>query len=418
MSQNRRYRGIVQLAAFVLCVLLTGLASAQLTSENPWVAAWTAAPDSAGPALKPQTIRQIIRSGIDGSTVRVRLSNLFGTGALVIGSAHVALHTTGAAIQQGSDHTLQFDGKPGVSIAKGESALSDPLPMAVAAQQELAISLYLPDGASASTIHSLGLQTAYSLPGQDVTGALTFAGSEVRPRYFLTEVDVSGGMATEAVVAFGDSITDGVGSTPGGNDRWPDRLTARLRANPETASIAVLNAGIVGNRILHGASDPFIGPGGLDRFERDALDKPGVRWVVLLQGIGDIAGASMLAAPENKVSAEQIIAGMQTMIARAHEKNIRILGTTLLPFKGAGYPFYTAAGEKKRQQVNRWIRSSGAFDAVVDFDQSVRDPKHPDRLQKTFDSGDHLHPNPTGYQAMADAINPALFSAASKVGMQ
>jgi lysophospholipase L1-like esterase len=319
----------------------------------------------------------------------------------------VALHGAGPAILPGTSRALTFGGKPVVTIPKGRSTLSDPVAMDVAALQELAVSLYLPQGTGPSTVHGIGLQTAYLVEGDDLTAAPSLPPGETDDsRYFLTDVEVAAAPDAGALVAFGDSVTDGVGSPQDGNARWPDALAARLQAEPGLTSLAVVNAGIAGNRILNDGVDPFIGPSALSRFDRDALDKPGVRWVVLLQGINDITAAGMLTAPQDKVSAQQIIDGLKTLVARAHRRGVKVCGATLLPRGGSTGPRrQTPEGEAKRQAVNAWIRGAGAFDAVVDFEKVVQDPAHPDRLRPDFDSGDHTHPSAAGYQAMAAAID-------------
>ena len=376
-------------------------------TDAGWVDTWSAVPDSAGPILKAQTVRQIIRTSIGGSNVRVRLSNMFGAGPVTIGPVHVALHAAGSEIQSGSDHALMFGGKPAVTIAKGESVLSDPVKMDVAPLQELAVSMYLPRDTGPSTVHAAGMATAYVTEDGDATAATHFPAGEVNSsRYFLTDVEVMAGTKASAIVAFGDSITDGFASTQDGNKRWPDVLASRLQANPAFASVAVANAGISGNRILNEGA----GPSALVRFDRDALNKPGVRWIVLLEGINDIGAAGQPATPQDNVSAQQIISGMKTLIARAHAKGIKIYGATLTPFGGVDCPYHTAEGEAQRQAINTWIRTSGAFDAVVDFDRVVRDPAHPDHYLPAFDSGDHLHPNDAGYKAMAASIDLRLFT--------
>jgi lysophospholipase L1-like esterase len=399
--------------AFLL--LLLGLSATLLPAqaEGRWVAAWTAPPDSEGPPLKAQTIRQVIRSSIAGSSLRIRLSNQFGKGPLTLGNVHVALHATGPATLPGSDHALTFAGRPTLTLPEGGSVLSDPLPMKVAAFQELAVSLYLPADIPASSIHGFGNQTAYLSGNGDHTAAQTFpAASTDDSRYFLTDLEVAASSQAQVVVALGDSITDGVGARLDGYGRWPDALAARLQANPSLATIAVVNAGIAGNRILNDGVDPFVGPSALSRFDGDALNKPGVRWIILLAGSNDISAADMLPLPKDQVSAKQIIEGMKTLIARAHAKGIKIMGATLLPKAGVKKPFVnTAEGAAKRVAVNAWIRNSGAFDAVVDFQRLMGDPVQPDRLLPAFDSGDHLHPNEAGYQAMANLVDLRLFKA-------
>jgi lysophospholipase L1-like esterase len=385
------------------CGFVAG-AMAASTDHRSWVDTWAAAPDSAGPVLNAQTVRQIVRTSVGGSEVRIRLSNLFGNTPITLGPAHIALRAKDADIVPGSDHALLFGGKPTVTIAKGESVLSDPLKMEVKPLQELAVSLYAPADPHyrASTLHNAGLATAYITEHGDATAAVQFPREEVSGnRFFLTDVEVSGPAAKSTFVAFGDSITDGVGSTPDTNGRWPDYLAARLQADPTLSSIGVANAGIGGNRILH---DSF-GPSALARFDRDALDKPGVRWIVLLEGINDIGGSGYAWEAKDKITAQQLIEGMKTLIARAHAKHVKIYGATLTPYGGNGWPYHSVAGEKTRQAVNAWIRTGGAFDGVADFDKAIRDPAAPENMLAAYDSGDHLHPNSAGYKAMANAVD-------------
>lgn len=381
-----------------------------------WVASWGAAPVAAGPALHRQTVRQVIRTSLGGTALRLRLSNLFGTSPLVLGPVRVARHAQGATILPGSDRAVSFGGRVRVTIPAGGDVLSDAIEMPVAALESLAISLYLPEGASAATVHQVGNQSAYLARG-DVTSRIEFEpqGEPDDSRYFLTDVDVAAGPDAAAFVALGDSITDGVGSSENANARWPDRLAERLQADPGRSHIAVINAGIAGNRILNDAAAPYRGPSSLSRLDRDALDKPGVRWLLLLQGGNDISASDLLAAPEQKASAGQIIDGMKRLIARARARGIQVWGATLLPRGNTTFPAPpTAAALAKREAVNAWIRDSGAFDVVVDFDRIMRDPAHPDRLLPAYDSGDHLHPNDAGYRAMAEAIDIARLPGAPR----
>ncbi|KQV91858.1 SGNH/GDSL hydrolase family protein [Pelomonas sp. Root1237] len=393
--------------------LLAGLlalccAASAVAADPHWVTGWAAAPDSPGPSLQPQTIRQVVRSSVAGTQVRIRLSNLFGSAPLNLGPVHLALHAAGSAIQPGSDRALSFQKLPTVTIAPGDSVLSDPVELRVAALQQLALSLYLPQETGPSTLHGAALQTAWLWPGEDAGAATLFpAGATTDDsRYFVTDLEVSAAAPARTLVVVGDSITDGVGSADDRNARWPDFLAARLQGDPQLATIGVANAGIAGNRILNDGRAPFVGPSVLARFERDALSKPGVRWIVLMQGINDITAAKAPATPQDDVSAQQIIAGMRDLIAKAHASGLKIWGATLLPCgeaKGLLRP--TPQSEAKRQAVNRWIRTAGAFDALLDFDRLLRDPARPDQLLPAFDSGDHLHPNEVGYQAMAAAVD-------------
>jgi lysophospholipase L1-like esterase len=396
------------------CSFAATVTASQLDIQ--WLDNWAAVADSAGPPLNARTVRQVIRASIGGSGLRLRLSNLFGSDAVTIGPVSVARHAKESAIQSGTDHRVTFGGQATVTVAKGADVLSDPVEFPLAALEELAVSIYVP-AAAATTIHSVGLQTAYLANGE-VTGAASLAASEMDDsRYFLTDVEIAAPVRDRDIVLVGDSITDGVGSTEDGSARWPDALAAWLQADHALASIGVINSGIAGNRILHDGAAPYLGPSLLSRFDRDVLGKPGVRWILLLAGINDISASDTLINPGEHVSAQQIIDGMKTLIQRAHARGIKIWGATLLPYKntkvppnvGFHGPYYTAAGEAKRQAVNHWIRTAHTFDAVIDLDEVMRDPAQPDLLRSTFDSGDHLHPNDAGYKAMAAAIDRRLF---------
>jgi lysophospholipase L1-like esterase len=388
------------------CALLVALAvGTPASATDQWVAAWSAAPDQEGPELTGKTIRQIVRPSIAGPSIRLRLSNLYGTAAVTIGPVRIARHAGESAIRPDTDRPVTFGGRPTVTIAPGADALSDPVAFALVALEQVAISLYVVDG-KVSTLHGVGMQTAFIVNGE-VTAAAKLENSETdTSRYFLTDVEVTARADARTVVVIGDSITDGVGSTDDRNRRWPDALAERLQADPALASIAVVNSGIAGNRLLNDASTPFVGPSMLARFERDVSSKPNARWVVVLTGSNDISASDMLDTPKDKVSAQQIIAGLQKLITRAHAKGIKVYGATLLPKAGVGKPFiHTPEAQAKRNEVNAWIRSSGAFDAVADFDRLMRDPARPDRLAARHDSGDHLHPNDAGFAAMAAAID-------------
>ena len=393
---------LLKITAALMLIALCTEASASSTASVHWVGTWAAASDSAGPALQPQTIRQVIRTTVGGSHVRIRLSNLYGTAPLTIGSARIAARDHGTSIRADSDHALLFNGSPLVTIAPGENTLSDAVRMQTAPLQELAVSLYLPEGSGPSTLHGAAMQTTYLALGDDRSRAVLFPFEATDDsRYFLTDVEVAAAVDTTAIVIVGDSIVDGIGSTAERNTRWTDLLAQGLR--DRLPAVSVINSGIAGNCILQDGADPFVGPSTLSRFDRDALSKPAVRWVVLAQGINDIVASDMLRDRSQQVSAEQIINGMRTLIQRAHDRNLKICGATLLPLGGVQPPFiYSAAGEAKRQAVHAWVRGAGAFDAVLDAEEIMRDPEQQDRLLPAFDSGDHLHPNDAGYQAMAE----------------
>lgn len=403
---------VVPLACLLLVLASRVPVQAQVPlrdDDQHWVASWAAAPVGAGEALSPVTIRQVVRTSLGGAAVRVRLSNLFGSQPLTIGPVRLARHADGVAIQAGTDRAVTFTGLPQVTLPPGGSVLSDAVTLPVKALERLSISLYLPQGATAPTVHQVGNQTVYLARG-DLTSQSRFEpeGEPDDTRYLLTDLEVATPAGARAFVVLGDSITDGVGSSENADARWPDRLAERLQREPMLASVAVVNAGIAGNRILNDGVAPYRGPSSLSRLQRDVLDRPGVRWMLLLQGGNDISASDRLEAPDQKVSAAQIIEGMRQIIARARAHGVQVWGATLLPRGGTTFPAPpSAAAIAKREAVNAWIRESGAFDTVVDFDRVMRDPAQPDRLRPEYDSGDHLHPNDAGYQAMADAIDLA-----------
>jgi lysophospholipase L1-like esterase len=407
---NKLRNVFVRMAAGAVCLLSAAAAAAD--GHAAWVDAWTAAPDTAGPALNGQAVRQVVRASVAGTQLRIRLSNLFGATAVTLGPVRIAQSAGGADTVPGTGHQLLFDGKPTVTIAKGGSALSDPVTMDVKALQNLAVSLYVPAATAyhPATVHNAGMATACITERGDATAAARFPCDENSGnRFYLTGVEVASPATRATLVAFGDSITDGVGSKPDANERWPDDLAARLQADPKLASIGVADEGIGGNRILH---DNY-GPSALSRFDRDVLDQPNVRWVILLEGINDIGGSGYAWDAKDKVTAQQLIAGMKTLAARAHARHVKVYGATLTPYGGNGWPYHSAAGEQTREALNAWIRHSGVFDGVVDFDKAVRDPAAPNRMLPAYDSGDHLHPSSAGYRAMAAAVDLRLFDPAS-----
>ena len=396
---------------------------AQGWNAERWVGTWGAGPG--GPPLPAstqvftdQTVRLIVHTSIGGTRVRIRLSNEMGSTPLRIGGAHVALRAGGADIQASTDRALTFSGNPGIVIPPGAPVLSDPVDLNVPALSDLAISLYLPGTQGATTIHGTASQTNYvSLPGGDFTGAATFPTQRTILSWpFLTEVDVTGGGA--AIVTLGDSITDGTRSTPDTNNRWPDWLARRLQIVRDPVaginnSLGVVNRGISGNRLLSNPPEGSLaGRSILERFDRDVLATAGVRYMTLMIGINDIGNSSAT----NPVSSGDLIAGYRQVIARAHARGIAVYGATLTPFEGAGY--YSPEKEVVRQAVNSWIRSSDEFDGVIDFDRVTRDPSHPARLLPAYDSGDHLHPNDFGYQAMGTAVPLELFRSIGSAYLQ
>ncbi len=344
-----------------------------------------------------------MHTSVGGNRVRVVLSNAFGTAPIEIGAADIALRDKESAVVAGSVKPLTFGGNPTASVLPGATLVSDAVEMRVAPLADLAIDLYLPGelgiGPSPVTTHNGASQTNYLSASGDHTGdpAFTPAG-QAGAWFLLSRVEVTAPAGTRAVVTFGDSITDGARSTVNTNNRWPDQLARRLAAQRGTP-VAVLNAGISGNRVLGDGA----GLSALARFDKDVLMQTGVTHVVVLEGINDIGVARSNPSP----TAADLIAGHKQLIERAHARGLTIYGATLTPFEGAGY--FTQEGEAKRQALNDWIRTSGAYDGVIDFDEVTRDPSAPTKFAPAFDSGDHLHPGDAGYRAMGDAVNLALF---------
>src|ERR1700722_14384887 len=338
-----------------------------------------------------QTLRMIAHTSIGGRRVRIELSNVFGSAPLAIGAAHIALRDKDSATVSGSDRALLFGGKPACWIPPGATEISDPVDMDVPPASDLAVSIYIPETAAADTMHAVGLHTTYISKEGDATAAPAMAdATTTQSFYFLTNVDVAAPPSTAAIVTFGDSITDGAVSTPNTDRSWPSDLARRLAASGG-ANIAVLNQGISGNRLLRDGA----GVNALARFDRDVLAQPGVKWLMILEGINDIG----LGSATDPVTSDDLIAALKQRISRAHEHGIQVIGGTLTPYEGAAYA--RESGEEIRMSVNQWIRSSGAFDAVVDFEAATRDPEHPKQFRPGFNNGDHLHPKDTGYQAMA-----------------
>lgn len=385
-----------------------------------WVGAWSSAMHSPlpFPGMPPpqqfdnQTIRMVVRPTIGGSRLRITFSNAYGASPLEIGAAHVALVDNGSAIKPASDRTLTFAGQRSVTIPPGAPFVSDPVNLSISPLKELAVTIYLPRKTVMLTTHYWGQHASYISGPGNLADELRLESATEKPIWYaLSEVQVWSARPAAALVAFGDSITDGSGAKQGDYADWPDVLAKRL-SNSQIKNLAVLNEGIGGNRILHDGA----GVNALARFDRDVLAQPGVSALIILEGINDIGwphekprpsqdGSLPAQGPyaDEQVTAADLIAGLQQMVARAHAHGIRVFGATLTPYEGAAY--YTPDGEMIRQAVNRWIRQSGAFDGVIDFDAVVRDPDHPSRFRQDYQSGDQLHPSEAGYKAMAAAIN-------------
>ncbi|GAB3466430.1 SGNH/GDSL hydrolase family protein [Streptomonospora sediminis] len=423
-------------ALLLICVATAAATAGPRPRHSPrnWVGTWaaapTAAPDTATPVLRDATVRQVVHTSAGGDRVRLRLTNEFGETPLHIGEVRVALHAApadaagsagpeaaagpaGTGIDPHTDRPVTFGGRTPVRIPAGAPVLSDPVRLDLPPRADLVVSLYLPERAPVTTLHGSARQENGIAAG-NATGDTSITATEtITEWYFLSGVSVRArSRNTGAVVALGDSITDGSDSTTNANRRWPDLLAQRL------GHTGVLNAGIGGNRLLHDPNPPagseaedraaLFGPSALRRFDRDVLAQPGAEHVIVLLGVNDL-GQPGRAAPESEtVTAEQLINAHRQLIARAHAGGLRIHGGTILPFKGA-IGVDTPENEAKRQAVNEWIRTSGAYDGVIDFAAATRDPHDPQRLHPDYDSGDHVHPNDAGMQALADAVPAGLF---------
>ena len=356
------------------------------------------------------TLRQTVHISVGARFFRLRISNAFGGTALPITAASIALPAGGAAgvsaIQPGSVRPLTFDGNPSVTIPDGSQAVSDPLDFPLAALANVTVNLFLAQGQASNNItsHPGSRTTTYMAAGNHLDDPDLPAATSVAHWYFISGLEAWSTPATAAAVMLGDSLTDGRGSTTDGNDRWPDQLLSRLHADRATADVAVVNQAAGGNRILNDG----LGPDAIGRIDRDVLAQSGVKWLLVFEGVNDIGTTPATDAAQKQVS-DQLIAAYQQIITRAHAMGIRVYGATITPFGGNGYDDPQGLREATRQTVNTWIRTSHRFDAVIDFDKVARDPANPRQLLPVFDVGDHLHMNPSGYKAVADAVPPQLF---------
>ena len=418
----------IVVVATALSVVATGMAAtAQNGRGEHWVGTWATAtvprpqgvPGAApgrGPAplnFNNQTLRQVVHVSLGGSRVRVVLSNAFGSSPLTVGAASVAQRQKDSAIAAGSSRPLSFSGSPTTIVAAGAIAISDPVSLTVPALSDLAIDIFLPGDTAASTspltTHNAALQTNYVSATGNHAGAANFpVSATTQSWFFLSAVEVTAPSQVGAIVAFGDSITDGTLSTPDTNNRWPDHLARRVmgsggggRAQP----IGVLNKGIAGNRVL----SEVVGPSALARFDRDVLAQSGVTHIIVLVGINDLGLADNAQLP----SAASILAGHRQIVERAHTHGIKVIAGTFLPFEGTNLGaiapnYYSTEKDSLRREINEVIRRGTGYDGVIDFEAAVRDPGHPLQLLAKFKGSDNLHLSDDGYQAMANAVNLAL----------
>ena len=408
--------------AFLFFLLL---ASGFAVGQKPkWIATWTASPEAADPDpdepltnLNDQTVRERVRVTVGGRQIRIRLSNECSSAPLLVGRVSVGVAQGQASVVTGSLRPVTFGGQDAILIPPGAPILSDPVDLRIKNGSEISISLYFPKHPSSVTWHALALKRAVISEHGDHTRDITIqGGKESDSSVFLSAVLVPAQADPRVIVAFGDSIVDGDRSTPETDRNWPSDLFRRLERAHNGSQFGVVNEGIAGNRLLSDGPLTSLGISALARFDRDALAVPGITDIVLLEGINDIGfpGATLgdlsLAPATDAPTVEDIIGAYRQFISRAHARGIRVIGSTIMPSEGVTIPgYHTEAKERMRQAVNQWIRTSRAFDGVIDFDAVVRDPGYPGRLLPRLASRDHLHPNDAGYQAMADAIDLSLF---------
>lgn len=402
-------------AWFLLSLLPLTQSHAQQQSTN-WVGTWAAAQQVPEPRntlpmedLRDATLRQIVHLSLGGDTLRIHLSNAFGTAPLHLTAVHIAHPRSAAdsAIDPATDKAVTFADKSDVTIPAGTEYWSDPVSFSAPALSDLAVSIHYDSPPQGETGHPGSRSTSYYVHGNAVAMPALPNAQKVEHWYQLSEVDVAAN--AEAVVTLGDSITDGHGTTTNGNDRWTDILARRLQASPDTAHIGVLNAGIGGNRVL--LDD--LGPNALARFDRDVLARTSASFLIVLEGVNDLGTLTKdgeVPATQHQALVQNLIAAYQQIVERAHARGIFVIGATILPYSNSGYYHPGTLGESDRQALNAWIRTPTHFDAVVDFDKVVADPAHPNQMHPAYDSGDHLHPSPAGYRAMAEAVPIGLFS--------
>ncbi|MFF0445700.1 SGNH/GDSL hydrolase family protein [Streptomyces sp. NPDC004609] len=427
MRWKIRHISVMTVAAVTTTALALTTAPATAAKPTPdqghpggWTGTWGAAhqypvapagwpPNWSVEGFSDQSVRQVVRISAGGSRIRVRVSNRYGKQPLVVTGATVARAAEGAAVHPHSVRTLRFASARGVTVPAGKDLVSDAVGLPVRPLEKLTITLHFAGTTGPVSFHSNALTTTYRADGdrtRDPSGH-AFEGATSQSFYAVSGVEVAGPRTPGAVVAFGDSITDGAFSTPGADNRYPDQLAERLAA--DGSRLSVVNSGISGNRLL--SDSVCFGEKGVDRFRHDVLDRPGVRSAVVLIGINDIGAGGTPdfgcgLAPT--VTAQQLIDGHKALIRLAHARGVEAVGATVTPFKGAGYGYYSEAKNQVRTEVNDWIRTSGAYDAVADLDRALRDPADPDRLLPAYDSGDRLHPNDAGMDAMARTIRPHL----------
>ncbi|HTZ33875.1 MAG TPA: SGNH/GDSL hydrolase family protein [Methylomirabilota bacterium] len=404
---------------FSLALIAACTASLQAADKSPvWVVSWSCSqqipePHNALPPddLRDATVRQIFHLSLGGPALRVHISNAFGIEALHISTVHIAhpLSPASAQIDPGTDKPLTFAGSPDVTIPPGADYISDPIAYQVNALSDIAVTFYLETPPSTETGHPGSRATSYIVHGNKTAAPDLPDAKHIDHWYQISAIDVLAPKGAASIVVLGDSITDGHGATTNGNDRWTDVLANRLQTDKHTRNVAVSNQGIGGNHLLTDG----LGPNALARFDRDVLAQAGARWLIVFEGVNDLGGLARTAEvseAEHIQRAKNVVAAYEQIIARAHAHGLRVIGATITPYVGSDYYHPGPRSEADRQAINQWIRAPGHFDAVIDFDAVTRDPRQPDRLRPNYDCGDHLHPSPAGYKAMADSIPLSLFT--------
>jgi lysophospholipase L1-like esterase len=400
-----RHTNIVWLLLPLLCCVFS-LQNASGASR--WVGTWSTAPQLVEknnmppePGLTGHSLRQVVRVSIGGKKLRLKLSNEFGKDRISLKAVQIAVSTGGSSIDAKSNKELKFNGKSDVTLAPGSSIVSDPISFRLEPRMDLAITLYIHEASSTLTGHPGSRTTSYLLTGNEPAVVDFSRAVPTDHWYIISGLDVLASSKTAAVAIIGNSITDGRGSETNKQNRWPDILSERLLKNASTRNVGVLNVGIGGNCVVAGG----LGPTALNRFHRDVLGQQGVRWCVIFEGVNDIGGL-----PESDEAvdrkADELISAYQKLVAEAHARKIKVYGGTIMPFRNHSY--YSTYRERCRNKVNEWIRTSGCFDAVIDFDRIMSDPNDPSGLLPEVQS-DYLHPNAAGHRKMGESVDLKLF---------
>lgn len=408
MKSLRTHLSFLNLAVLSVFIITACGSPEEPKAPQKWVGTWSTAlqlteprNNPPEPGLNGNSIRQVVHVSLGGQDVRFRISNKFGKEPVSVSEVRIAQSAGNGAIVEGTELTLTFGGEKAITLQPDSALLSDPFDFELAPLSDVAITMHITSIGEEITGHPGSRTTSYILEGNTLDQPVFTDAVTTDHWYLIDALDVMAPDTAVAIALLGDSITDGRGSGTNLQNRWPDELSRRLQANPGTGHVAVLNQGIGGNCVLR----PCLGPAGVDRFERDVLNQPGVKYLIILEGVNDIGG--IRTEDQAREVAGALLTAYEEMIAKAHEQDILVYGATIMPFGGSFY--YREASELARQMVNEWIRSSGAFDAVIDLDQALEDPENPGWLLPAADDGDHLHPSQEGHRMMAEAVDLSLF---------